>query len=432
MKKIKGFYFSRGVHVPDRKTTASLPIENMPAPEIASLSVSMALGKPATPVVAVGDKVKVGQLIAEASGPISGNVHSSVSGEVVAISSAPNATGGTETYIDIRNDGNDETAFLEPLGSDATREQLIARARDAGIVGMGGAGFPTAVKLSPRTPVDTLVINGAECEPYLTCDCRLMLEQTDEIVRGARYFAKALGIDNIVIGIEANKPECISAFEKYDDVKVVELKKQYPMGGEKQLIYCTTKRKVPAGKLPADAGCDVQNVATCLAMCEAVEKGKPLIERVMTVAGNGVENPKNVRVRLGTSLVSVVNFCGGAKENVVKLVSGGPMMGFGMFDLHVPTTKTASALLCLTKDDVSEMEPTACIKCGRCVEVCPQRLVPNKLMVASIHDDAETFLKLNGLECVECGCCSYICPAKRPLTQSIKSMRKMELAKKKK
>ncbi len=430
MKKIKGFYFSRGVHVPDRKTTASLPIENMPAPEIASLSVSMALGKPATPVVAVGDKVKVGQLIAEASGPISGNVHSSVSGEVVAISSAPNATGGTETYIDIRNDGNDETAFLEPLGSDATREQLIARVRDAGIVGMGGAGFPTAVKLLPRTPVDTLVINGAECEPYLTCDCRLMLEQTDEIVRGARYFAKALGIDNIVIGIEANKPECISAFEKYDDVKVVELKKQYPMGGEKQLIYCTTKRKVPAGKLPADAGCDVQNVATCLAMCEAVEKGKPLIERVMTVAGNGVENPKNVRVRLGTSLVSVVNFCGGAKENVVKLVSGGPMMGFAIVGLSTPTKKTTGGLLLLTSDEIDDSRPTHCLSCGKCADVCPMHLMPMNTVFYTKAGDYEGAAVMGGvMNCIECGACAYVCPAKQPLLQNIR-LAKAELRKK--
>ncbi len=430
MKKIKGFYFSRGVHVPDRKTTASLPIENMPAPEIASLSVSMALGKPATPVVAVGDKVKVGQLIAEASGLISGNVHSSVSGEVVAISSAPNATGGTETYIDIRNDGNDETAFLEPLGSDATREQLIARARDAGIVGMGGAGFPTAVKLSPRTPVDTLVINGAECEPYLTCDCRLMLEQTDEIVRGARYFAKALGIDNIVIGIEANKPECISAFEKYDDVKVVELKKQYPMGGEKQLIYCTTKRKVPAGKLPADAGCDVQNVATCLAMCEAVEKGKPLIERVMTVAGNGVENPKNVRVRLGTSLVSVVNFCGGAKENVVKLVSGGPMMGFAIVGLSTPTKKTTGGLLLLTSGEIDDSRPTHCLSCGKCADVCPMHLMPMNTVFYTKAGDYEGAAVMGGvMNCIECGACAYVCPAKQPLLQNIR-LAKAELRKK--
>lgn len=431
MKKIKGFYFSRGVHVPDRKATASLSIEDMPAPEIASLSTSMALGKPATPVVAVGDKVKVGQLIAEASGPISGNVHSSVSGEVVAISSAPNATGGIETYIDIRNDGKDETAFMEPLGSDATKEQLIARARDAGLVGMGGAGFPTAVKLSPRTPVDTLVINGAECEPYLTCDCRIMLEHTDEIVRGARYFAKALGIDNIIIGIEANKPECIAAFEKYDDIKVVELKKQYPMGGEKQLIYCTTKRKVPIGKLPADAGCDVQNVATCLAMCEAVEQGKPLIERVMTVAGDGVENPKNIRVRLGTSLVSVVDFCGGAKENVVKLVSGGPMMGFAIVGLSTPTKKTTGGLLLLTSGEIDDSHPTHCLSCGKCADVCPMRLMPMNTVFYTKAGDYEGAAVMGGvMNCIECGACAYVCPAKQPLLQNIR-LAKAELRKKK-
>lgn len=428
LKKTKGFYFARGVHVPDRKGTAELPLETVPAPELVSLSVSMSLGKPATPVVSVGDKVKVGTLIAAAGGAISGNVHSSVSGEVAAIGSRSNATGGAETHIDIKNDGLYETDYLPPL-SDPSAADIVKRALDAGLVGMGGAGFPTAVKLSPRTPVDTLVINGAECEPYLTCDYRIMTERTDEIARGARYFAKALGVTNIVIGIEANKPTAIAAFEKYDDIKVVELKKQYPMGGEKQLIYCTTKRKVPVGKLPADAGCDVQNVATCLAMCEAIELGKPLIERAMTVAGGGVNSPKNLTVRLGTPLSAVVDFCGGAKDVSLKLVGGGPMMGFATVGLSSTTKKTTGGLLLLASDETSRDETTHCLSCGKCADVCPMKLMPMNTVFYTKAGDYEGAAKLGGvLNCIECGACAYVCPAKQPLIQNIR-LAKAELRK---
>ena len=428
MKKTKGFYFGRGVHVPDRKGTAGMPIEDLPAPAVVSLSTSMSLGKPATPVVAVGDMVKAGQLIAAASGPISGNVHASVSGEVVAIGEKPNATGGTEVCVDIKNDGLYTTAYLAPL-ADPSPAEIKQRAFDAGIVGMGGAGFPTAVKLAPRTPVDTLVINGAECEPYLTCDFRIMLEHTDEIARGARYFAKALGMTNVVFGIEANKPEAIAAFEKYDDIKVVELKKQYPMGGEKQLIYCTTKRRVPVGKLPADAGCDVQNVATCLAMCEAVELGKPLIDRVMTVAGGGVNYPKNLRARLGTPLSAAVGFCGGAKDGSLKLVSGGPMMGFAIVGLESTTKKTTGGLLLLTAEETGRSDTTHCLSCGKCADVCPMKLMPMNTVFYTKAGDYEGAAQLGGvLNCIECGACAYVCPAKQPLIQNIR-LAKAELRK---
>lgn len=428
MKKIKGFYFARGVHVPDRKGTAGLAIEELPAPEIVSISTSMSLGKPANPVVGVGDKVKAGQLIASANGMISGNVHSSVSGEVVAIGAKTNAVGGTEVCIDVKNDGLFETEYLPPL-TDPDESAIKQRAFDAGIVGMGGAGFPTAVKLAPRTPVDTLVINGAECEPYLTCDFRIMIERTDEIVRGARYFAKALGLTNIVIGIEANKPEAIAKFESYADIKVVELKKQYPMGGEKQLIYCATKRRVPVGKLPADAGCDVQNVATCLAMCEAVELGKPLIERAMTVAGGGVNTPKNLRVRLGTPLSAAVEYCGGAKDGALKLVSGGPMMGFATVGLDSTTKKTTGGLLLLTAKETGASETTHCLSCGKCADVCPMKLMPMNTVFYTKAGDYDSAAKLGGvMNCIECGACAYVCPAKQPLIQNIR-LAKAELRK---
>ena len=428
MNTTKGFRFNRGVHVPDRKTARNETIVTMPAPDVASLSTSMSFGKPAIPAVAVGDKVRLGQLIAQADGAISGNVHASVSGEVVAITERPNATGGTETYIDIANDGADSKIFMPAL-TDPSCDDLRKRAFDAGIVGMGGAGFPTAVKLSPRSPVDTLVVNGAECEPYLTCDFRIMLECTDKVVRGAKYFAKALGIDNIVIGIEANKPECIEKFSAYDGIKVVKLKKQYPMGGEKQLIYCTTKRKVPVGKLPADVGCDVQNVATCLAMCEAVEEGKPLIDRVMTIAGSGIAEPKNVRVRLGTPLEKVVEFCGGKTENTVKLVSGGPMMGFAIIGLGSPTKKTTGGLLLLSAKETDDSSATNCLSCGKCADVCPMKLMPMNTVFYTKAGDYEGAKKMGGvLNCIECGACAYVCPAKQPLIQYIR-LAKAELRK---
>lgn len=428
MKKTKGFYFGRGVHVPDRKGTAELPLVDLPAPAVVSLSTAMSLGKPAVPVVKLDDKVKAGQLIAAASGPISGNVHASVSGEVVAIGERPNATGGAEVCIDIENDGLYATDYLPPL-REPTAAELKQRAFDAGLVGMGGAGFPTAVKLAPRTSVDTLVVNGAECEPYLTCDYRIMIERTDEIARGARYFAKALGVKNIVLGIEANKPAAIAAFEKCDDIKVVELKKQYPMGGEKQLIYCATKRKVPVGKLPADAGCDVQNVATCLAMCEAVELGKPLIDRAMTVAGGGVVSPKNLRVRLGTPLSAAVEACGGAKDGALKLVSGGPMMGFAIVGLDSTTKKTTGGLLLLGADETGLGETTHCLSCGKCADVCPMKLMPMNTVFYTKAGDYEGAAKLGGvLNCIECGACAYVCPAKQPLIQNIR-LAKAELRK---
>ncbi len=428
MKTNKAYRFNRGVHVPDRKTARNAAIVTMPAPDTASVSTSMSFGKPAIPVVSVGNKVKLGQLIAKADGAISGNVHASVSGEVTAIVQRQNATGGTETYIDIVNDGKDEKDFLPPL-SEPNDDDIRKRAFDAGLVGMGGAGFPTAVKLSPRSPVDTLVINGAECEPYLTCDFRIMLEYGDKIVRGAKYFATALGVKNIVIGIEANKPECIAEFEKYDGIKVVKLKKQYPMGGEKQLIYCTTKRKVPVGKLPADAGCDVQNVATCLAMCEAIEEGKPLIDRVMTVAGGGISEPANVKVRLGTPLESVVEFCGGKSENAVKLISGGPMMGFALIGLSSPTKKTTGGLLLLSAGEADDTTATNCLSCGKCADVCPMKLMPMNTVFYAKAGDYDGAMKMGGvLNCIECGACAYVCPAKQPLIQYIR-LAKAELRK---
>lgn len=428
MKSIKGHFLHGGVHVPDRKLSAGRAIEDLPAPEVLSLSTSMSLGKPATPVVAVGDRVRVGTLIARPEGPIGACVHASVSGSVIAIAERPDATGGRETRIDIRNDGLYEEERLAPL-ADPTPDEIRQRAYDAGIVGMGGAGFPTAVKLAPRTHVDTLILNGAECEPYLTCDCRIMLEYTSEIVRGARYIAKALGTERIVIGIEANKPDCIAAFEPYTDIEVVELRKRYPMGGEKQLIYSVTKRKVPAGKLPADAGCDVQNVATCLALCEAVEQGKPLTSRVMTVAGGGTREARNFRVRLGTPLSLAAEACGYDPDRTVKMVSGGPMMGFAVVGLDSTTKKTTGGLLLLSAGETNVTKTTHCLSCGKCADVCPMHLMPMNTVFYTEAADYEGAARMGGvLNCIECGACAYVCPARQPLIQSIR-LAKAELRK---
>jgi electron transport complex protein RnfC len=311
LKAVKGKYYFGGVHPHDRKALANgSAIEVLPLPESVAISCSQSLGKPATPIVEVGQKVLEGELIAKAEGPISSDVFASCCGTVMEIKDMAGANGATEKFIVIKVEDKGEKKYLAPLVS-PTQDDIKARIREAGIVGLGGAGFPTAVKVAPKTPVDTLIVNGAECEPYLTCDHRLMIEKTQEIARGAKYIATALGVEKIIIGIEANKPDAIAAFEGVEGIQPVILRKQYPMGGEKQLIYVTTGRKVGLGKLPADSGVVVQNVATCYAVCEAVELGKPLYERVVTVSGEAVKNPKNLLVRLGTPISHIIDFCGG-------------------------------------------------------------------------------------------------------------------------
>ena len=327
-----------------------------------------------------------------------------------------------------------EPAPLEEL----TREEKISLIREAGIVGMGGAGFPTAVKLSPKEPekIEYVIVNCAECEPYLTSDYRKMLEEPRELIGGLKVILSLFENARGILAVEDNKPNCISKLKRLTKnetkITVKALKTKYPQGSERQLIYAATGRAINSSMLPADAGCVVNNVDTVIAVYNAVTYGEPLIYRIVTVTGDAIAAPQNFKVRIGTNYHELVEEAGGFKQQPVKIVSGGPMMGFGIFDLDVPTTKTSSALLCLTKDEVSAMEPSACINCGKCAEVCPGRVVPRKLADYAEHYDEEAFLKNNGMECCECGCCSYICPAKRPLTQVIKSMRKMQLAKKKK
>ncbi|MBQ9135507.1 MAG: electron transport complex subunit RsxC [Lachnospiraceae bacterium] len=433
--------FSGGIHPYDGKNlTKDKPIrEVLPKGDLV-YPLSQHIGAPATPIVKKGDRVLTGQKIAEASAFVSAPVYATVSGTVKAIEPRRVVTGDNVMSIVVENDGlYEEVEYWEPLDpTENTREEIIERIKEAGIVGMGGAGFPTFIKLSPKEPekIDYVIINCAECEPYLTSDYRRMMEEPQKLVEGLKVSLSLFPNAHGILGVEDNKKDCVEILKKLtkDDnrITVKALQTKYPQGAERQLIYATTGRMINSSMLPADAGCVVNNVDTVVAIYHAVYEGKPLMERIVTVTGDAIADPRNFKVRIGTNYHELIEEAGGFKTEPAKIISGGPMMGFGIFDLDVPTTKTASALLCLTKDDVSSMEPTACIKCGRCVEVCPGRVLPNKLMVAAIHDDEETFLKLNGMECCECGCCSYVCPAKRPLTQTIKSMRKMQLAKKKK
>ena len=402
--------------------------------------VSQHIGAPATPVVAKGDRVLVGQKIAEAGGFVSAPIYATVSGTVKAIEPRRTVTGDMVMSIVVENDNlYDEVTYgpVKPL-EELTKEEIIGLIREAGVVGMGGAGFPTHVKLSPKEPekIEYVIANCAECEPYLTSDYRRMIEEPEKIVEGMkvilRLFDKAKGI----LAVEDNKPDCVAALKKLTadekDITVKALKTKYPQGAERQLIYASTGRAINSSMLPADAGCIVDNVDTIVAINQAVREGKPLMHRIVTVTGDAVEDPRNFIVRIGTNYHELVEEAGGFKTEPAKIVSGGPMMGFALFGLDVPTTKTSSALLCMTEDEVSRYEPSACINCGRCVEVCPGRVLPSKLADFAEQGDDEKFLAYNGMECCECGCCSYVCPAKRPLTQEIKSMRKIQLAKKKK
>lgn len=419
MKAVKGKYYFGGIHPRGNKYAASAAIEVLPEPEQVAISTLQSAGKPAVPAVKVGQTVKEGEIIARADGNVSSNVFASVSGTVTEIRDAADGNGG-EKYIVIKADKKGEKSYLPPL-ADPEADEIKQRIFDAGIVGLGGAGFPTAVKASPSVPVDTLIVNGAECEPYLTCDHRIMVEKTEEIARGARYIAKAIGVKKIIIGIEANKPDAIEAFERFANIQPVILRKQYPMGGEKQLIYVTTGRKVELGKLPMHVGVVVQNTGTCLAVCEAIENGKPLYERVVTVSGKCVKEPKNLLVKVGTPLSNLVEFCGGEDGTPKKVVAGGPMTGVALADYAMYTHKTTSGLLLLSDKEAAADEPTPCLNCGKCADVCPMHLMPMNTAFYSSAGDFEAAEKYGRASaCIECGACEYICPAKRPLIQAIR------------
>ena len=391
--------------------------------------MSQHIGAPAKPIVQKGDRVLVGQKIAEKGGFISANFSSSVSGTVKAIEPRLVTNGSYCNCIIVENDKKYET--VEGFGQDRdytkmSKEDIIKAVEEAGIVGLGGAGFPTHVKLSPKNPnqIDYVLVNGAECEPYLTSDYRLMLEEPEKVVGGLKVmvslFPKAKG----VIGIEDNKPDAIAKLEELvrneDRIEVCPLKTKYPQGAERQVIYAITGRKINVSKLPADVGCVVDNVDTVIGIYNAVCKNIPLIRKIVTVTGDAVKTPQNFNVRTGTTYQQVLKEAGGFREQPEKIISGGPMMGMALFDLNVPIGKTSSALLCLTRDNVAELEPSACIRCGRCVAACPSNLVPQKMMEYAEANNVEGFIGINGTECYQCGSCTYVCPAKRQLTQAFK------------
>ncbi len=433
--------FVGGIHPYDGKDLSKdRPIADvLPGNELV-YPLSQHIGAPAKPIVAKGDRVLMGQKIAESGGFVSAPIYASVSGTVKTLEARRVVAGDQVMSIVVENDGQYEDVGFRPRedAKSLSREEIVDIIKEAGIVGMGGAGFPTHVKLSPKEPekIDYVIANCAECEPYLTSDYRRMLEEPEKLVEGLRIALQLFPNATGILAVEDNKPDCVSLLRGLvkDDPKisVKALKTKYPQGGERQLIYATTGRRINSTMLPADVGCVVNNVDTIVAVYRAVMEGRPLIERIVTVTGDAVAVPQNFRVKIGTSYSQVLDAAGGFKSTPEKIICGGPMMGFGMFDLNVPTTKTSTALLALSKDEVSAMEPGPCINCGRCVEVCPGRVIPSRLADYAERFDAEAFLANYGMECCECGCCSFICPAKRPLTQQIKSMRKILLAKKKK
>ena len=400
--------------------------------------LSQHIGALAKPIVSKGDRVLAGQKLAEAVGAVSASVFCTVSGTVKAIEPRRVVTGDNVMSIVVENDGlYEEVEYpkVKPL-AELSREEILERIKEAGVVGMGGAGFPTHVKLAPKEPekIEYIIANCAECEPYLTSDYRRMLEEPEKLIDGLKVILTLFPNAQGILAVEDNKPDCIRLLEEKsrgeERICVKKLHTKYPQGAERQLIYAVTGRAINSSMLPADAGCIVDNVDTVVAVGRAVLEGKPLMHRIITVTGDAVAEPQNFIVRIGTNYHELIDEAGGFIQEPARMISGGPMMGFGIFDLDVPTTKTASALVCLTKDEVGE--PTACINCGRCVEACPSRLVPTLLATYAEHYDSEAFLKRDGMECCECGCCSYICPAKRQLTQAIKSMRRSILADRKK
>lgn len=414
--------FKSGVHLSYKKSlTEDCPLTEMPAPERVFISLAQSIGAKANPVVQAGDAVKAGTLIAEAGGFVSANVYSSVSGTVVGTALRMNAMGQKVTHVEIENDMKYESVSL-PVLVNPTKEEIIARIKEAGIVGMGGATFPTHVKLTPKTPVDVLVINAAECEAYITCDHRLMLERTEECLAGVLYLKKACGAARAVIGVEDNKSNVFEKLQR-DGIEVVPLKTKYPQGAEKQLIYATTGRKVPCGALPADVGCVVQNVHTAYAVARAIDKGEPLYMRAMTVSGMGVAKPQNLWVRTGTPLSAVLDFCGGGEGD--KMISGGPMMGFALSNLNSTTTKGSSSLLILTKDELCERPQSACINCAKCAGACPMLLMPMFIDRATTAGNFQEAKARGAQNCIECGCCAYVCPAHIPIIQSVRLAKKI-------
>jgi len=420
-----------GIHPPENKLTADKPIVVLPLPAQVTVPVSQHIGAPATTVVEKGAAVKTGQVIAQAKGFVSANIHSPVSGKVNKIEPVTDTTGYKQMSVVIDVEGDEWVETIDRSSTlvkeiTMTREQIIERCQQCGLVGLGGAAFPTHIKLTVPAgkKCDMIIINGVECEPYLTSDHRLMLEKGAEVLTGATIIMKALGVEKAIIGIEANKPDAINHLtglsKDFKGVTVQPLKVKYPQGGEKQLIKSCTGREVPSGGLPLDVGVVVQNVGTAFAVYEAVQKNKPLIERVVTVTGKSVSNPGNFLVRIGTPVSSLIEAAGGMPEDTGKVVNGGPMMGKALAMTDVPVTKGTSGIILFPADEARRSEVLPCIRCGKCSTVCAMGLEPYLLAAASEKAMWEKAEKEKITDCMECGACAYTCPAKRPLLDYIR------------
>jgi electron transport complex protein RnfC len=419
--------FERGIHPDYNKELASgRTITEAKLPGRIVVPLSQHIGAPAKAVVSIGDEVKRGQVLGEMTGFVSSPVHSSIAGKVIAIADFQTAAGRMVQSVVVESDGSDEAvAFKE--NSDYLNlsvDEIKTLIKDAGIVGMGGAAFPTNVKLSPpkEKTIDAVVINGAECEPYLTADHRLMVERPKEVIEGLKIIMKSLGVSEGHIGIEENKPDALEAISSAvageSNIKVWPLEIKYPQGAEKMLIKAVKGREVPSKGLPMDVGVVVQNVGTAIAVYEALRYGKPLIERVVTITGKGIQEPKNMLVRIGTLMSDVVEQCGGLAEGAVKVIAGGPMMGFAQWTLDVPVVKGTSGILVLSEEEyVASDEYSACIRCGSCIDVCPMGLNPSILSIYAEKGFYEDAKDNNLFDCFECGSCAYVCPAKRPMVQ---------------
>jgi Na+-translocating ferredoxin:NAD+ oxidoreductase subunit C len=430
--------FARGVHPPERKNfAAKAPIEVIDRPEEVVIPLVQHIGAPCEPVVKAKQEVAFGDVVAKGKAFVSAALHTPVSGVVKkpAVTTLPNGRHMKAVVVKAADGSNEgESVFNELCNGDWSAEdvgkyrpqQILEAIRDAGLVGLGGAAFPTHVKLSPneKNVVDTVLINGCECEPYLTCDYRLMIEAPDPVITGALLAARAAGAKSVFIGVEDNKPEAVAALKKAADgtgITIAVLKTKYPQGSEKQLIKAIVNREVPVGSLPLNVGVVVMNVATATAVSRAVFKNRPLTHRVICVTGGGIQTPKNVFAPNGITYRALIDFCGGLRPDAARVISGGPMMGFSFTNLDTPVTKGTSGVTVLTEKDVKKEAETACVRCGRCVDACPMNLVPTKCALSARQKDVSLALKYHIMACFECGSCAYVCPANIPLVQLIRT-----------
>ena len=418
-----------GVHPPENKMASKAAIEVLPLPKRVLIPTHQSLSPPSIPVVKKGDLVKVGTLIARGEGFFSSNIHSSVSGKVFKIDNVIVASGYRKSCVIIDVDGDEWESTIDNSPDikkqiSLSKEEIIAKTNEMGIVGLGGATFPSHVKLSPRDKIEYLIINGVECEPYLTADHRVMLEKAEECCIGIQILMKALDVKKALVGIENNKPDAVAHMQevasKFDGIEVFPLKVKYPQGAEKQLIKALIGREVPSGQLPSTVGCVVNNIGTAFAVYEAIQKNKPLFERVVTVTGKKVSKPSNLLVRVGTQTKELIDFAGGLPDDTGKIINGGPMMGAAITSIDAPIAKGSSGILMMTKKEAKRMKSAPCIRCAKCVSACPMGLEPYLLSILSVQERFEDVENENVLDCIECGSCQYTCPSGQQLLDNVR------------